>query len=174
MPYLKGKNSYLRALEAEDIDFLYRLENNPDIWEISGTLTPYSRHVLKNYLDNAHRDLHEVKQLRLCICRNDHTTVGLIDLFDFDSRHRRAGIGIIVSEEEHRNKGVGSEAISLLLDYSFSVLNLHQLYANVLEDNLGSIHLFKKMGFTEVGAKKDWMLSQNGFKNEILYQKINP
>ena len=65
---LKGENIYLRALEPQDLDFLYHLENNPEIWEISGTTAPYSKHVLQLYLENAHKDIYEVKQLRLCIC----------------------------------------------------------------------------------------------------------
>ena len=44
---LQGKHIHLRALEPSDLDFLYELENNTDIWEISGTTTPYSKHVLK-------------------------------------------------------------------------------------------------------------------------------
>lgn len=82
---LKGKHIFLRALEATDLDFLYNLENDTDVWEISGTTTPYSKHVLQLYLDSAHRDIYDVKQLRLCIC-DDSGVMGLIDLFDFDPK----------------------------------------------------------------------------------------
>ncbi len=169
---LKSKNCYLRALEPEDLDFLYRLENSTDLWEVSGTLAPFSKKVLRNYLDNSHRDVYEVKQLRLCICNSKDDQVGLIDLFDFDPKNRRAGLGIVVLESKDRNKGLGQNALALMIDYAFSVLNLHQLYANILEDNKVSLHLFEKMGFKRVGLKKDWIKSGNGFKNEILYQKI--
>ena len=132
---LKGENIFLRALEPLDLDFLYELENNPEIWEISGTITPYSKQVLRTYLENAHRDIFDVKQLRLCICMNSGKLVGLIDLFDFDPKNLRAGLGIVVLQSEDRNKGVGSEAIKLLDQYAFDTLNLHQLYANVASDN---------------------------------------
>ena len=168
---LKGKNIYLRALEPEDLDFLYQLENNEDVWEISGTTTPYSKHVLKQYLDNAHRDIYDVKQLRLCICK-ENRVIGFIDLFDFDPQHHRAGVGLIILEKNERNNGIGTEAITLLSDYAFKTLGLRQLYANVIEDNVGSLHLFKKMGFDEVGIKKDWIFSNGSYKNEILFQKI--
>ncbi len=169
---LQGEHIYLRALEPKDLDFLYELENNPYVWEISGTTTPYSKHVLQLYLDNAHRDIYDVKQLRLCIC-NDKGAIGLIDLFDFDPKNNRAGIGIVIVEEKERNKGAGAEAISLVCDYAFASLNLRQLYANVIDDNAASLHLFKKLGFIEVGVKKDWIYSISGYKNEILLQKIN-
>ena len=168
---LKGKNIYLRALEPEDLDFLYQLENNEDVWEISGTTTPYSKHVLKQYLDNAHRDIYDVKQLRLCICK-ENRVIGFIDLFDFDPQHHRAGVGLIILEKNERNNGIGTEAITLLSDYAFKTLGLRQLYANVIEDNAASLHLFKKMGFDEVGIKKDWIFSNGSYKNEILFQKI--
>jgi len=170
---LKGEHIYLRALEPEDLDFLYELENNQDIWEISGTITPYSKHALKLYLDNAHRDIYEVKQLRLCICAMDDEVIGLIDLFDFDPKNLRAGMGIVVLEEQHRNKGVGAQAINALCRYAFSILNLRQIYANVGEENTTSIHLFEKLGFKQVGIKKDWILFEGTFKNELLFQKIN-
>ena len=96
MVKLKGKQIYLRALEQKDLNFLYELENNTEVWEVSGTITPFSKDVLQLYLDNAHRDIYDVKQLRLVICTNEHKSVGLIDVFDFDPNHRRAGIGIIV------------------------------------------------------------------------------
>ncbi|MUH36436.1 N-acetyltransferase [Zobellia amurskyensis] len=170
---LKGEHIYLRALEPSDLDFLYDLENSTEIWEISGTTAPYSKHVLKLYLENAHRDIYDVKQLRLCICDQENFPVGLIDLFDFDPKNFRAGIGIVILKNENRNKGVGAEAIQLVCNYAFKTLNLRQLYANVMEGNNPSLHLFKKMGFEEVGLKKDWIFSEGKYKNEILFQKIN-
>ena len=173
MVTLKGTTIYLRALEPEDLDFLYQLENNMEVWEISGTLAPYSKSVLKLYLENAHRDIYDVKQLRLVICNQNDKGIGLIDLFDFDPKNKRAGLGIVVVDAVNRNKGVGSEAIALLTDYAFNVLDLRQLYANILEENKSSIHLFKKMGFNEIGVKLDWIFTNKGYKNEILFQKLN-
>lgn len=172
MVTLKGKLCQLRALEPEDLDFLYILENDMEIWELSNTLKPYSKAVLKKYLQNAHLDIFEVKQLRLCICTEQNDRLGLIDLFDFDPKHRRAGIGIVIHNPDDRNKGMGAEAIDLLIRYAFDVLDLHQIYANILEDNTSSIHVFEKLGFNLVGIKKDWVRWGEKFKNELLYQKI--
>ena len=169
---LKGEHIYLRALESDDLDFLYKIENNTEVWEISGTTTPYSRQVLQLYLDNAHRDIYEVKQLRLCICTIDNKAIGLIDLFDFDPKNRRAGIGIIIASEQSRNLGYGAEALELLCGYCRVTLEMHQLYCNILAHNQASIHLFQKLGFDQVGIKKDWIVRNGNFKNEILYQKI--
>ena len=173
MVTLKGKQIYLRALEKKDLDFLYLLENDTSVWEVSGTVTPYSKDVLRFYLENAHRDIFDVKQLRLVICTHEHNTLGLIDVFDFEPNHKRAGIGIVILNQAERNKGIGAEAITLLTEYLFEALGLRQVYANIIEDNLASLHLFQKLGFQQVGVKKDWVRFINTFKNEILLQKIN-
>ncbi|MEO9511363.1 MAG: GNAT family N-acetyltransferase [Flavobacteriaceae bacterium] len=169
---LKGKQVYLRALEPKDLDFLYELENDTSIWEISGTLKPYSKKVLGLYLENAHRDIYDVKQLRLCICDMQDKCIGLIDLFDFDPKNSRAGIGIVISNSKNRNKGLGAEAMTLLSNYAFTTLDLHQLYANILFDNAASIHLFEKLGFERMGQKREWVRTSEGFKDEIMFQKI--
>ena len=171
---LTGENCLLRALEPEDLDFLYQLENDTEVWEISGTLVPYSKAVLKKYLANAHRDIFEVKQLRLCVCGSDGDRIGLIDLFDFDPKNERAGIGIVIANPKDRNKGIGMEAIAVLMEYAFTILNLHQVYANILEDNSASRHVFEKLGFQLVGAKQDWIRWGKTYKSELLYQKIRP
>lgn len=81
---LKGNNIFLRALEPEDLEFVYAIENDESIWEISNTQTPYSRYLIKQYLEHSQKDIFEVKQLRLVICNYKNDTLGLIDLFDFD------------------------------------------------------------------------------------------
>ncbi len=173
MVTLQGNQVYLRALEKKDLDFLYQLENDTENWEISGTQTPYSKDVLQLYLDNAHLDIYEVKQLRLVICSQDHQSIGLIDLFEFEPYHQRVGLGIIIQDTEMRNKGIGKEAIQLVIEYAFQTLGVKQVYANILEENKPSLHLFEKLGFVSIGIKKDWIRSGKSFKNEILLQKIN-
>ncbi len=169
---LKGENLYLRALEPEDLDFVYILENDERVWEMSATQTPYSRFLIKQYLENAHQDIYEAKQLRLVICTIDHASIGLIDLFDYNPTHNRAGVGVLIAEKKHRGKGYGAEALKLIVSYGFTHLRLHQLYANIAEDNLTSIKLFENQGFTKIGVKKEWNLVDTIYKDEFLYQLL--
>ena len=67
MNILSDQNIHLRALEPEDLEFLYQIENKESFWEVSHTQTPFSKYVLKQYLENAHLDIYESKQLRLLI-----------------------------------------------------------------------------------------------------------
>lgn len=171
---LKGTNIYLRALEPEDLEFIYAIENNESVWEVSNTQTPYSRFLIRQYLENAHQDIYEAKQLRLAICLYDtFHAIGLIDLFDFDPKNNRAGVGIVISNEANRNSGIGSEALQLVINYAFNQLQLHQLYANIGSNNEISLQLFTKFGFQIIGTKKDWIKVNNVFKDEILFQLIN-
>jgi diamine N-acetyltransferase len=170
---LKGEHIYLRALEPEDLEFIHTIENDEAIWEISNTITPYSKYLIKQYLENAHKDIFEVKQLRLVISNYKGVALGMIDLFDFDFKNSRAGVGILVKELSDRSKGYGKEALNLLVNYSFSHLNLHQLYCNISEENESSIKLFSNQGFELIGLKKDWILSNGIYKNELVFQLIN-
>jgi len=173
MVTLKGEHIYLRALEPEDLEFIHTIENDETIWEISNTQTPYSKYLIKQYLDNAHKDIYEVKQLRLVISNYKDEALGMIDIFDFDFKNRRAGIGIIVKNPSDRQNGYGSEALSLLIQYCFTHLNLHQLYCNISEDNLVSIKLFTNQGFNKIGLKKDWIYLNGAYNNEYVFQLIN-
>jgi diamine N-acetyltransferase len=66
---LKGDNIYIRALEPNDLEFIYAIENEQMMWEVSNTNTPQV--LVKQYLENAHQDIYEAKQLRLAICQDE-------------------------------------------------------------------------------------------------------
>lgn len=169
---LKGERITLRALEPEDLEFIHTVENDESIWELSNTMVPYSKYVIKNYLENAFKDIFEVKQLRLVITKEDKQSIGLIDLFDFDFKNQRAGVGILL-KKEFQKQGYASEALKLLIKYCFTHLQLHQLYCNITDSNNLSIALFKKQGFKIIGLKNDWVRVNGAFKNEYLFQLIN-
>lgn len=174
MKTLKGNHIYLRALEPEDLEFLYGLENDESVWEISNTTSPYSKFILTQYLENSYKDIYEAKQLRLVICVSDsNQAIGCIDLFDFEPKHKRVGVGIIISSKKDTQKGYATEALQLICNFTFTHLNLHQVYANITEDNLSSISLFEKNNFKRAGTKIDWINSFGKLKNELFYQLIN-
>jgi len=170
---LTGTHIKLRALEPEDLEFLFQIENNESFWEVSHTQAPFSKFLLKQYLENAHLDIFEAKQLRLVIDeKSTGKSVGMIDLFDFNPQHKRAGIGILI-HPDFQQKGFASEALQLLINYCFTHLHLHQLYANITNDNTNSLHLFEKQNFKQIGIKKDWIFYNGTYKDELLFQLIN-
>ena len=167
----------LRALEPEDINILYAWENNPEIWIVSNTLNPISKYILQKYLKNSHLDIYQTQQLRLIIELNSSKgikkPIGAIDIFDFDPINRKAGLGILVNDTNYRNKGYAGQALELIINYAFNILNLHQLYCNITTDNIPSIKLFESKGFEISGQKKDWLIINKKWVNEYLLQLIN-
>jgi len=167
----------LRALEPSDVDLLYQWENDKRIWQVSNTLVPFSRYILKKYIENSHKDIYEMKQLRLMIDveigLNSFRSVGSVDLFDFDPYHLRAGVGILIAVDEERGKGYATRALKELITYAFDTLQLNQLYCNVSTDNKASMSLFQKAGFDRVGIKKKWIKTTAGYKDEALLQLIH-
>lgn len=168
-----GKNISFRAPEPTDVDLLYKWENDIRIWHLSNTVAPFSRHLLEEYIMNAHQDIYAAKQLRMMITQNKTSEViGCIDLFDFDPANLRAGIGILICDE-HRHKGFATEALDILIEYAFNTLHLHQLYCSITSDNDSSLKLFKNAGFEIIGLKKEWILLKNGWTDEYLMQRLN-
>jgi diamine N-acetyltransferase len=174
MTSLQGTNIRLRPLEKGDLNLLYIWENDPSNWQVSKTLTPFSKNILEKYIENAHMDIFQVKQLRLVVTLKDSAVpVGLIDIFDFDPFHQRAGIGILIGDTEARNKGYASEALDVLLEYCFNTLMLKQVYCNILLSNEISIKLFESAGFVKSGQKKSWIRTRSGWEDEYFYQLLH-
>ena len=170
---LKSEKISLRALEPEDLDFLHEIENDKSVWEISNTIAPYSKFILKKYLENAQQNIYEAQQLRLVIQLNQSKeAIGLVDLFDFDAKNARVGLGIII-KKQFQKKGFGKIVLQIVSSYVFETLQLHQIYVNILEDNAPSLKLFTNFGFVKIGEKKDWIKANNQFKTEIMFQLIN-
>lgn len=168
-----GHLIYLRALEPTDLNFVHSLENKESVWKLSNTITPYSRFLIERYLKNSHRDIYEIKQLRLVICKiKSAEAIGLIDIFDCDFKNKRAGIGILIEKIENRNQGYGRESLKLLANYCKTHLDLHQLYCNISEENKQSLKMFESENFEIVGLKKDWNYNEGHFENEYSLQRI--
>lgn len=169
---LKGENIYLRGVEIEDLSFIERVENNPENWLVSGTLIPFSKKSIEEYV-LAIRDLNSDKQCRFIISTiEEDESIGTIDLFEYDSINKRAGIGIII-EEKHRKMGYGSEALNVLCDYAFSYLNLHQIWANIIDSNLASQNLFENNDFKKTAVKFQWIQTNGKWHDAYFYQRIN-
>ncbi len=168
---LKAENCYLRALEPDDFDFLYEAENREELWHVGELKQPISLHTVQAYLENAHQPIEDAKQLRFAICDVENNVVGLIDLFDYDARNQRAGVGIVILEE-YRQKGFAAEAINRLKTYCKTHLLLHQLHCEVQESNAKSVTLFLKCGFAISGTFPQWQRTNTGFENVLFLQCV--
>ena len=175
MNWLKGNKICLRALEPTDLEYLYKWENNSELWHVSDTVTPFSKYVLKEYIENAPKDIYENRQLRLIIeYPNNETThaIGAIDLFDYDPYHNRAAVGIFIDPEFQR-KGLGADALEAIKNYAFNYLHLNMLFCHVGSDNEKSKDFFLNGGFTVCGEIEGWLKGPNGYINSYFMQCLN-
>jgi|TARA_B100001093_G_scaffold56229_1_gene47607 diamine N-acetyltransferase len=160
-----------RALEMDDLQWLYLIENDERLWKYSNTIVPFSKEILTKYILNSNRDIFDVKQLRMVVYSKEVSRIGLIDLYDFSPENKRLALGIII-DEKYRNIGVAKNALSLIEKWIKSRLDIHQIYVNIGEENLISIKLFKSLGYNKIGLKKDWNFYNNKFNSEFTFQKI--
>lgn len=161
----------LRALEPEDLSFLYELENDESLWQYGHSNVPYSRFVLRKYLETQSCDIFQDGQVRMVI-EHEGQAVGTVDICNFDAQHLRAEVSIVVLAM-YQNKGYGTAAMSLLLDYVKAHLPLHQLYAIVGESNEPSQHLFKRCGFRQSAILEDWLALQDGsYQSAKMFQLV--
>ena len=119
---------HLRAIEPEDLDMLYRIENDVNLWNVGITNVPYSRYALHDYIANASGDIYTDHQVRMIIENVERQVVGIADIVNFDAGNRRAEIGLVI-EQPFRGQGYGYSVMKELERYALNVLHLHQLYA---------------------------------------------
>lgn len=173
MVSLEGKTIRLRAVEPGDIPLMYEWENDPDIWSVSGTTSPFSQHALEKFIENQQFGIHETHQLRLIIeTLLSHKPVGMLDLYDYDLLNGRAGVGILIHPYEERGRGYATDALETLYDYARKTLRLHQLWCEIGADNEASLALFRRAGFTQTGIKRQWENKGYKFLDIIFMQKI--
>ena len=164
-----GQTLRLRALELEDLDFLYSIENDESLWDFGCANVPYSKYSLNNYIINGTCDIYADKQVRLLMENEEGKSVGLIDLFNFEPKHLRAEVGIVVARE-FRNQGYGYEALKQIIAYGKHTLHLHQLYVIVDNENTYSKKLFESAGFTMQARLKDWVMRDNHYRDAVVMQ----
>lgn len=162
---------HLRALEPEDLDLLYQLENDEQLWPCGSHTAPYSRYALQQYIVTNQNDFYLDGQLRLVVCQEDKP-IGLVDLFDYDRKHHRAEVGIALLPP-YRHRGMGTAALQSLERYVHTHLSLHQLYAVVSTDNHAAQSSFAHAGYTSTLTLRDWIAMPNGcFQDALLFQLI--
>jgi len=162
---------HLRAIEPEDLDLLYRIENDVKLWNVGTSNVPYSRYTLHDYVANASDDIYADRQVRMMVENEKGETVGIVDLVNFDPSNRRAEVGIIILSA-FRGKGFATATLSRIAEYALRVLHLHQLFAFIDKGNDASVCLFRKMGYRESAVIKDWLYDGQLYHDALLMQLV--
>lgn len=164
-------NVSLRAIEPEDLDLLYQIENDPKLWHVGTTNVPYSRYTLHDYIATSSDDIYADRQVRLIIENADHQPVGICDIVRFEPQHLRAEAGIVIMKP-YRRQGYAEAALLQLVRYALSILHLHQLYAVVAADNEAALKLFRKAGFVCETQLQDWLFDGHNYDDAVLMQRF--
>jgi len=159
----------LRAIEPEDLDLLYRIENDVNLWNVGITNVPYSRYALHDYVANVSGDIYIDHQVRLIIENADKQVVGIADIVNFDAGSRRAEIGLVI-EKPFRGQGYGFSAMQALAKYALEVIHLHQLYAVIDARNETCLQLFRQLGYHESSRLKEWLFDGREYHDAIVMQ----
>lgn len=168
------KRITLRAVEPEDLETLYRYENDSALWAVGSTLAPFSRKQIYDYVASYSADIYAERQLRLMIDDAESgQTVGTVDLSDFSPADMRAQVGIMI-DTPFQCQGYGSATLCALIDYCRHTLQLHQLYALVPEGNVASMTLFRHGGFSTSGRLRSWLRRGGAYADAIVLQLLFP
>jgi len=161
----------LRAMEPEDLDTLYKIENDTSLWNVGTTNVPYSRFALHEYIANASGDIYVDRQVRQMVENDKGHIVGIVDIFNFDPSHRRAEVGIVI-QQLYRGMGYGVAALESVTAYASTILHLHQLYAYVDKENESSVALFRAVAYQCVAELPHWLFNGEKYCDVFLFQKI--
>lgn len=100
----------------------------------------------------------------------DGEYVGNIKAGPVDARHLHADIGIMIGEKQYWGKGVGTEAIELMVKHCYFE-GLHMVTAGIIDGNVGSVKAFLKAGFKEVGRLPQYRKFEGTFRDELLFAR---
>jgi RimJ/RimL family protein N-acetyltransferase len=93
--------------------------------------------------------------------------VGNVKLEPINRTHCHAVLGIMIGEAGARGKGIGGEAIRLVLAHAFRTMKLHRVALGVTSDNLPGIRCYQKLGFKEEGRFREAVLREHGYVDSI-------
>lgn len=168
---MQAENIYIRALEPEDLEFLYLNENSPESWQWGGQKNIFSKHDLVKFIESSHKDITITGQKKFVIAlKNDDTRIGTVDLYEYDAVNRNVSLGLIFYDVVQRGNGYGFEVVELMKKFCFEQLAVHQIYCEVQISNNISVALFEKCGFVLCGEKKDWIQNNGKWEDVKCFQ----
>lgn len=169
---LSGKKVALREMRDDDLELIFDWENRSELWHLGDEHNPLTEAQISNFINHSTGDIYTDGQLRLMIDSNGET-IGCIDLFEFDQHNQRAGVGILIANTKNRKQGLAKEALNVLANYCFELLNFKQLYCHIPVDNQASLRLFASCGFEQTGKNRDWVKKGNTFIDAVFMQQLN-
>jgi len=101
----------------------------------------------------------------------DDELIGRCSLKDLNLIVGRGEATILIGEARHRGQGYGTEAMRLLCEVGFDMLELHTIFLTVLDCNPAAIASYRKVGFQDAGRLRE-ASCRDGQRIDILYMDL--
>ncbi len=151
-----GEKCLLRPLKKEDADISIKWRNDPEIRaRVMGYPYPVSAEMEAKWYANALNPQNKDQLYFAIESLSTHNFIGIIMLRKIDWIARTAWLGITIGAIEEHHKGIGTEAVSLILEHAFNIFNLRKVCIEVAEYNTKSYKFWKKLNFKEEGCLKE-------------------
>jgi [ribosomal protein S5]-alanine N-acetyltransferase len=153
--FLEGKRVFLSPLSQKHDLKAYECwlnDQETTLYMGSGRF-PVTIKGLKEYIESFNKS--KEGMLLGIFLKKSAKHIGNITLHMIDWKNRNGEIGIIIGDKKSRGKGLATEAIQLIVEHAFAKLNLHKLYAGMIESNEASKKAFMKCGFKEEALLKE-------------------
>ncbi|KYK32315.1 MAG: hypothetical protein AYK19_03310 [Theionarchaea archaeon DG-70-1] len=151
--FLVGDQVYLRPIEPEDLSFICKWANDPEIRKLTGEVLPMSMGRTTEFLERIHKEKDRV-WFTVVLKENDRL-IGEAGLLRMFHPWRTTDFTLIIGEKDCWGKGYGTEAALLLLDYAFGYLNFHRVSIGVVGFNKRALQFYEKVGFKKEGVQRD-------------------
>ncbi|WP_334076850.1 GNAT family protein [Paenibacillus sanfengchensis] len=163
--FLEGKQVYLRPIGMEDAEWYFYDLYDPETRRLTGTQRHFTKEGIAAYIERKNQDDSSV--LLLIALRENDELIGDIALQDIDSYNRNCNIRVAISSQAQTGKGYGSEALRLMLDYGFGILNMHRIELNVFDYNPRALHVYEKLGFKREGVQREALYYNHKYHDSI-------
>jgi RimJ/RimL family protein N-acetyltransferase len=100
--------------------------------------------------------------------RETEAYIGQIDLVNLNTLDRTAELGVVIGDPARQNRGIGGEAIRLLLEFAFCHANLQRVELWVNAGNARAIHCYEKCGFVHEGRRRSAHFENAGYADMLL------
>jgi ribosomal-protein-alanine N-acetyltransferase len=108
----------------------------------------------------------------LFVDKETQKTIGRGAFHNWFFLHHRSELGYLISDVNFRQKGLMNEALKAIMDYGFTKMNLHRIEAFTGTDNIASIRLLEKNGFTREAVLREHYLLDGAFVDSIVFSKL--